>query len=311
MYSRNFFDFLLDSASFREPFLTDDDLEEYNNWRDFAEAKMLCRIPVKEQSSCRYCGMPVEVQSATVNGELSHMAYCHDCGIYRMKLEELYIWGVDYRHYIYCIAELINGREPEEIFPDFLWNAGYVALGQQSRQVFIARIPNDYAQQRELVARLPNGKTPILLIFGGELDEIPAGFCSDRIFRLKDIAGFDGRDFSINMDVVNDQLYNMYAESEPKPQKTRKNDNRDKIAGRIKRELTEYLLAMKYRLRNADDGGYEVKLERFTEKTLADLMGDDAPSQPTLSRIINSDPLLKGMYLRTNDRELIRNFSPR
>ncbi len=311
MYNRNFFDFLMDCASFPEPFFSDDDLTGYPNWQDFIAAKMLYKKPLKDQTTCRYCAEPVEVRASTTNGELTHLAYCHECGIYSLKPEELYIWGVDYRHYIYCIAELINGREPEEIFPDFLWNAGYVALGQQSRQVFIARIPNDYALQRELVARLPNGKTPILLVFGGELDEVPAGFCPDRIFRLKDIAGFDGRDFSINMDVVNDQLYNMYAEKEPEQQKTRKNDNRDKIAGCVKRALEEYLYAMKYQLRIADENGNEFKLPRFTEKILADMLDCERPTRATLNRIINSDPLLKGMFIRANDREQIRNFSLR
>ena len=133
---------------------------------------------------------------------------------------------------------------------------------------------------RELFSRLPQGKTPILLVFGAELSEIPSGFTADRIFKLKDIAGFDGKTFSLNLSVINDQLHNMYMEKETAPPKTRKNDNRD-------------------------------KLPRFTLNTLAGMLDCEVPSIPTLSRIVNSDPLLKGMYLRTNDRELIRNFSPR
>ncbi len=309
MYNLSCFNFLLDCGSFKEPFFSGNDLAEYPNWQDLASAKMLFQIPLNGQTTCRYCGEPVEVESATVNGKLTHMAYCQDCGIYPLRPEELYVWGIDYRHYIYDIAELISGREPEEVLPDFLWNAGYIALGQQSRQVFIARIPDDAAILNELLARLPEGKTPILLVFGAELADTPAGFSEDRIFKLKDVAGFDGKTFSLALNVIDDQLYNMYIEKDPEVPKARKNDNRDVVAGSVKRALEAYLFAMKSQLRIADDGDRVFQLPRFTLNTLAGMLDCEAPSIPTLSRIVNGDPLLKGMYQRTNDRELIRSFS--
>ena len=103
----------------------------------------------------------------------------------------------------------------------------------------------------------------------------------------------------------------MYMEKETAPPKTRKNDNRDVVAGCIRRALETYLFAMKSKLNIADDRDYVFKLPRFTLNTLAGMLDCEVPSIPTLSRIVNNDPLLKGMYLRTNDRELIRNFSPR
>ena len=311
MYNLNCFKLLLDCASFKEPFFTKDDLAEYPNWQDLVSTKMLSQKPLNGQTTCRHCGQTVEVESAMVNGNLSHMAHCQDCGIYLLHPEELYVWSIDYRHYIYDIAETICGREPDEVLPEFLWNAGYAALGQQSRLVFIARIPNDAFLLRELFSRLPQGKTPILLVFGAELSEIPSGFTADRIFKLKEIAGFDGKTFSLNLSVINDQLHNMYMEKETAPPKTRKNDNRDVVAGCIRRALETYLFAMKSKLNIADDRDYVFKLPRFTLNTIAGMLDCEVPSIPTLSRIVNSDPLLKGMYLRTNDRELIRNFSPR
>ena len=223
MYNLNCFKLLLDCASFKEPFFTKDDLAEYPNWQDLVSKKMLSQKPLNGQTTCRHCGQTVEVESAMVNGNLSHMAHCQDCGIYLLHPEELYVWSIDYRHYIYDIAKTICGREPDEVLPEFLWNAGYAALGQQSRLVFIARIPDDAFLLRELFSRLPQGKTPILLVFGAELSEIPSGFTADRIFKLKDIAGFDGKTFSLNLSVINDQLHNMYMEKETAPPKTRKN----------------------------------------------------------------------------------------
>ena len=143
MYNLNCFKLLLDCASFKEPFFTKDDLAEYPNWQDLVSTKMLSQKPLNGQTTCRHCGQTVEVESAMVNGNLSHMAHCQDCGIYLLHPEELYVWSIDYRHYIYNIAETICGREPDEVLPEFLWNAGYAALGQQSRLVFIARIPKN------------------------------------------------------------------------------------------------------------------------------------------------------------------------
>lgn len=101
MYNLNCFKLLLDCASFKEPFFTKDDLAEYPNWQDLVSTKMLSQKPLNGQTTCRHCGQTVEVESAMVNGNLSHMAHCQDCGIYLLHPEELYVWSIDYRHYIY------------------------------------------------------------------------------------------------------------------------------------------------------------------------------------------------------------------
>ncbi|MDD3155126.1 MAG: hypothetical protein PHS41_09675 [Victivallaceae bacterium] len=308
MYNRRCFDSILDLGQVPDVRFSEAELSTYQNWRDLVNAKMLRKIPADRTTDCPYCGNVIEFVTTSIRGCVTHLANCPDCGIFPLHNNDISNWIVDYESLVDGITRAMNGREPECLVSEILWNIGYAPLGRQSRQIFVVR-PVELQEIRIQIEQfLPHGKTAILLVIGNYPDTFFPAFSDDRIFSLKQLCEFDGCEFSLNMDALDAQLHNMYLEKDDMPVAAKRNDSRDLLSGNLERTLESYILGMKSRLRSADDMDTIFRLPQFSLQMLAGML-PEAPSISTLSRTINGNPYLKILYKTVNDSEAIRSFS--
>jgi len=231
---------------------------------------------------------------------------CPEGGRVEVPRRRLLQWAVDYLPLLQALASSLSARGGlTEVVPGRVWNLGRAALAGRSRPVWVAR-GLAWPDAGRVAEALPKGRSPVLFFLGqppdGDLLEIPC----ESVIELRTVVSL-GEELSIDRDAIESQLGNIDAPPTGKT-RARKHSARATTIASLKRELHQYIMSMKSRIRHADDAGQVFELPRLTQKMLAKMIG---ATESSVSRAIRhgNDLELKILLQTANDAEMIRRYS--
>ena len=291
--------------------LTDEDLRQLASacLEKLTELGLLRQAATATHTTCDACAeQHVEkvFQLSYSNGRIKFFISCPKNGRVEVPRQRLLQWSVDYGPLIKAVAlALSTSSEPKEVMSDRVWNLGRAALAGKSKIIWVARglAWPDAPRLREV---LPQGRSPVLFFMGQPPDNGLLNIPPESVIELRTVVRV-GRAIFVDREAIDRQL----STSDPEPVKkkrTKRHGPRATTIGSLKRELHQYILSMKSRIRQADDAEKVFDLPRLTQKQLANTI--DA-TETSVSRAFRegNDRELVIMFQTANNVELVRKYS--
>lgn len=219
--------------------------------------------------------------------------------------ERLPQWAVDFAPLLAALATALGAAEAlTEVVPRRVWSLGRASLAGKSKPIWAAR-GLAWPDARQVVAALPQGRSPLLFFLGHGPDDGLVDVPREAIIELRTVVRMkDG--VIVDREAIERQLTDVAALPAVKP--PNKQSRRDATVGALKRELHERILSLKSAIRHADDSETAFDLPRLTQKELAKAI---KVSESSMSRAIaeSDDPWLKILLQTVESIDLIRKYS--
>ncbi len=270
------------------------------NPEEWAELGMLKKRPIDNMVRCRYCDTFVPVNAAETKNGIILRADCYECGLYELFPEETVVWRVDYTPVFQATRKSLNcSGEITEILPHILWSLGRAPIGGQSREIFACAGINSYYND-EIMKHLPEGKTPILLIFGDKVFPHKLGtFSADRVFKFSHLARMEDGKIVFDASHIHAQVTTLTALEEPPVKVPGKNSKIGDLIIKLKQELREYMKGNYSALLQAERSNTDYEFPELKQSDLAVMF--DVP-RVYIKRAIDQDLELRTLFDAANNR---------
>lgn len=260
---------------------------------------LLVETRIGSSVECAGCGVSVPVSPRTQDDGIKLLADCPECGVYQLSPLESKLWKVNFiplfeaaRKSLRCSGKLT------ELIPNALWSLGRSALAGQSREVFISAGINTM-RNNKILAKLPEGKTPLLLILGdAPYPEKLGAFSSDRVFLISDIVSFEDEKISFDVSAIQVQLGMLPALEEPTPKAIGKNSKIGDLIIKLKDELRQYMRGVYSAMDQAERSGNDYKFVGIKQNELAAAIGS---TPVAVTRAMKKDMELKALFDAANN----------
>ena len=249
-----------------------------------------------------------------LDGSYGPIAYCCRSGhFYPVEKEDLISYSFDANRMMEVLAGLLRCRgDVVAVIPGRLWKIGKsgVAIGGRSREIYFA--PRLTKDADSIYDRLPDTKTPLLIVGSSHLQKDYRGrFDDSRVVLLDEILSVQKGEWVLDTGWL-DTLTTDKIE-EPPPPATR--DSTGATVGEIKKALHIYLEAAfrNYCEQLTKGNGRQMPKERLTLTALAGIVGKD---KSRISRLLEiRKPLdkctnleIRLMWDATQDIELMAEY---
>lgn len=261
---------------------------------------MLKKRPLERMVRCRYCDtfVPFHVQES--EDGIILRADCCDCGMYELFPEEKVVWRVDYTPVFQAARKTLNcAGEISEILPHALWSLGRAPICGQSREILAcAGINSTYNDV--IIKHLPEGKTPILLIFGDKiLPHKLDGFSADRVFKISQLTRIRDGEICFDASHIHAQIATLAVLEEPKVKSPGKNSIIGDLIIKLKHEIREYMKGNYSALLQAERSNSEYIFPSLKQSDLAVMF--DVP-RVYVKRAMDQDLELRTLFDAANNR---------
>lgn len=248
---------------------------------------------------CAGCGDYIPILPRGADGEIILYADCPECGVYRLEELEQKRWQVDFSPLLDAARQNFScSGTSEELIPDALWSLGRAALAGQSREVFACAGING-RRNTEITARLPEGKTPILLVIGDAPCQGKLGkFDPDHVFRISELAEVEEEQIIFNIGVVAAQLGTALRDSSPEPPPVGKNAKVGDLAIKLKGELRNFMCGIYSAMEQSERSGGDFRFNGIRQNELAAATG---VTPVAVNRALKKDMELKALYETANN----------
>ena len=261
---------------------------------------MLRKRPVDRMVRCRYCDtfVPFHVQES-IDGIVMR-ADCCVCGMYELYPEEKVVWRIDYTPVFQSARQNLNcSGEIVEILPHALWSLGRAPICGQSREIFACAGINSYYND-EIMKHLPEGKTPILLIFGDKVLPHKLGkFSADRVFKISHLARMEEGKIIFDASHIHAQVGTLTALEESPAKSPGKNSKVGDLIIKLKKELREYMKGNYSALLQAERSNTDYEFPELKQSDLAVMF--DVP-RVYIKRAMDQDLELRTLFDAANNR---------
>ena len=301
MCNRTSFDILLDFGSVAEEFMLDCyDLSSLRlNHKELTSAGLLRKRPIGKTVRCRDCDSSIPVTAWEKKTGIVLYGDCPECGYYELEPEEQILWKIDYTPLFEAARRVLScSGEITEVVPNALWNLGRAPLAGQSREIFAcAGINTD--RNAEIMPRLPDGKTPVLLVLGNAAKPEKLGtFNPDHVFNFSQLARME------NGEIVFDSTHIQMNAGIPASydEGMKKAPGRNSMIGdiiiKLKAELREFMRGVYSDFEQAEKSGREPVFDGIKQNQLAVLVG---VTPVVVNRALKKDLELKALFDTANN----------
>lgn len=268
---------------------------------EWSELGMLKKRPIGSTVCCRGCGSSAAVTVRDSESGIRVCADCHECGVYELFPEEKVLWRVNFTPVFESTRKALNcSGGIMEIVPDALWSLGRAPIGGQSREIFACAGINTY-RNPEILDRLPNGKTPILLVLGDPPRPYKLGmFPPDQVFCFSQMARIEDGKIVFESSILHSQVA-APSSSEPLRRKVSSGKN-SKIGDaiiKLKTELRQFMCGVYSEVSHAERSGKEPRFLGIRQNELAAAAN---VSTVMVNRALKKDMELKALFDAANDR---------
>lgn len=222
------------------------------------------------------------------DGKVRFYIFCpYGGGRVEVASDRLRRWTIAYNKFAEIIAsELKCGGEISEAVSGRLWNLGnsMIPLDGVRRPVCFARKLCG-SGSCNLISQLPQGSSPLLFHIGALPLKGIEGFDEKRIFNLTDVLLWNGSEFTLDIDMIQEHLKGVAKLIPPKKKPKDKHSGRAIHADKLLRELQQHLIAARDHAHNTLKNKDQAELlPRPTMDILAERVG---VNKATVSRILN------------------------
>ena len=272
-------------------------------WTQFG---MLKKRPIDNMVRCRYCDTFVPVNATETKNGIILRADCYECGRYDLFPEETVVWRVDYTPVFESARKSLNcSGEITEILPHILWSLGRAPIGGQSREIFACAGINSYYND-EIMKHLPDGKTPILLIFGDKVFPHKLGnFSSDRVFKFSHLTRIQDGAIFFDASHIHAQIATLATLEEPPAKVHGRNSKIGDIAIKLKTELRQFMCGIYSAMEQAERSGKDYHFNGIKQNELAAAIG---ATPVIVNRALKKDMELKALFDAANNSQTAYNY---
>lgn len=279
------------------------------NWRTLSDMNvdieamtnlgMLREIGAGSHVECAGCGGYIPVLPRGVEGEVVLFADCPECGMYKLAALELKLWRLDFTPLLHAVRrDLSCSGAFEELIPDVLWSLGRAAVAGQSRGVFVSGGINS-RRNAEIIACLPEGKTPILLVIGDAPRQGKLGsFQPDRVFAVSELVHFEVNRIAVDVAAVAAQLDTVRDKSPEMPPPAGKNAKVGDLAIKLKNELRHFMCGIYSAMEHAERSTGDYCFNGVRQTELAAAVG---ATPVAVNRALKKDMELKALFDAANN----------
>ena len=239
------------------------------------------------------------------NGQTRFFIPCPENLRVEVPRERLRQWAVDFAPLLAALARGVGTTEMlTEVVPGRVWNLGRASLAGKSKPIWAAR-GLAWPDARQVVAALPQGRSPILFFLGHGPDDGLVDVPREAIIELRTVVQMkDG--VIVDREAIERQLADVAAP--PAVKQPKKQSQRDATVGALKRELHERILAFKSAIRAADDADRTYDLPVVKQKDLAAAI---KATEPAVSRAISQsqDLELRVLLQTIENPDMIRKYA--
>ena len=266
---------------------------------ELAPVGLLKKKPVGEVIRCRGCHDFIRMIPLEDDDGINLYGDCQECGLYELFEEEKFQWQVDYSPIFEEARKMLScGGSITEIVPDMLWNLGRAPICGQSREIYACSGINTRYNSK-IISNLPQGKTPLLLVLGGNPKPENLGhFSPDRVFNFSHMTKLEnGRIIFDPTHIQNNAGCAASADVPPKKASGRNSMIGDVII-KLKAELRQFMQGVYSDFEQAEKFGREPVFDGIKQNQLAVLAG---VTPVIVNRALKKDMELKALFDTANN----------
>ncbi len=267
--------------------------------------------PAEAASSftCRECdgsrALNVEFIHGTQPGLMHGYIHCPECGFTEIDPRDLDRWRVVpaavVKSTVCSLAPRV--REPTEIIPERLWNAGKVHLLGQLRELFFA--PGFRSTAAEPVTEYLRTRKKCIVLVPSELGVARWGDATENlVLAIESIARLEATGIVVDREMLESRIASFFGESQRKTPPKRRESRLGDIDALVK-EMVEHLRAARDHAVNARDlTGTPVLLPRPTQQEIGKRA---SVSESSVSRCLKDKnaALLRKLWAMADDLDAI------
>jgi hypothetical protein len=248
-------------------------------------------------STCRECdgsrALNVEFIHGTQPGLLHGYIHCSECGFTEIDPRDLDRWRVDPAAVVKSTVRSLapSAREPTEIIPERLWNAGKVHLMGQLRELFF--VPGVRSTAAEPVTQYLRTRKKCIVLVPSELGVARWGDATENlVLAIESIARLEVTGIVVDREILESRIASFFGESQRKTPPKRRESRLGDIDALVK-EMVEHLRAARdHAVTTRDLTGTPELLPRPTQLELGKRAG---VTESSVSRCLKDE---NGVLLR-------------
>ena len=266
---------------------------------ELAPVGLLKKKPVDEIIRCRGCQDFIRVVPLEEEDGIKLYGDCHDCGLYELVEEEKFEWQVDYFPIFEEARKMLScGGSIAEIVPDMLWNLGRAPICGQSREIYACSGINTRCNSK-IIANLPQGKTPLLLVLGeNPRPENLGHFSPDRVFNFSHMTKLENGRIVFDPTLIQNNAGCVASADVPLKKVTGRNSMIGDVIIKLKVELREFMRGVYSDFEQAEKSGREPVFDGIKQNQLAVLVG---VTPVVVNRALKKDLELKALFDTANN----------
>lgn len=232
---------------------------------------------------CQECdggtSLPIQFLRNRESGKSHAYISCPHCGLTEVELQQLDRWRIDPVAVLQAILRSISKavRQPTEVFPGQLWNAGKIHLAGQLREVFF--IAGYRSSSGSALTTYLRTHPKCIVLMPSEIGVSRLGTASENfVVAIESFAFLDGGNINVQRDVLEKRIAYFFGDSKPKTRPKRRESRLGDIEA-LELEFTEHLRAARdYAVTTRDLTGTAKLLKKPTRDEFAKRAGVSASS---------------------------------